>query len=399
MEVAVPHMAQHGRDDAGGLDIGARFDHALRQLRYRHAHIGDHGAAARPQRHGGVQRVMPRLPQPRAVFGLGRPFELRGAVFGGDGLDHLGLLLGALVGPVEFEEQRGLLGIGQLGVAVHAAHFQLVHEFDARHRDAHLDGLRRRGHGRLNGRERTHCRSDGLRHAVQPEMHLGDDAERAFGTDEQARQVVTGRGLARARAGMHHAAVGQHDGEAEHVVAHGAVAHRGRAGRARGGHAAQRGVGARVDGKEQARILDVRGELLARHAGLDAHVHVFGADFEHAVHGAHVDAQAAMQRGDVAFQRGADAERRDGQLVAHAHLHGGHDVGGGLREHHGIRRMRQVIGLVLAVALQQRLGGGQAIAEQRAQFFERTGQRGGRDGHLRRPAPQDRSPWRRPPPP
>ena len=34
--------------------------------------------------------------------------------------------------------------------------------------------------------------------AVQPQGHLGDDAERAFGADEQPREIIAGRGFARA---------------------------------------------------------------------------------------------------------------------------------------------------------------------------------------------------------
>ena len=50
-------------------------------------------------------------------------------------------------------------------------------------------------------------RRNGLRNAVQPQLDLGDDAERAFGADEQAREVVAGTGLARAVAGTHDAPV------------------------------------------------------------------------------------------------------------------------------------------------------------------------------------------------
>ena len=59
----------------------------------------------------------------------------------------------------------------------------------------------------------------------------GDDAERAFRADEQIAQVVAGVVLAQRLEAIEHAAVGQHDFEAEHEVAHHAVAQdRGAAG-------------------------------------------------------------------------------------------------------------------------------------------------------------------------
>ena len=50
-------------------------------------------------------------------------------------------------------------------------------------------------------------RGDRFGHAVQPQLDLGDDAERAFGADEKAREIVAGARLARAAAGTDDAAV------------------------------------------------------------------------------------------------------------------------------------------------------------------------------------------------
>ena len=123
---------------------------------------------------------------------------------------------------------------------------------------------------------------------------LGDDAERAFRADEEPRQVVAGARFARAAAGVHDLPVGGDDGEPEHVLAHGAVAHGVGARRARRRHAAERRVGARVDRKEQACALELGVELLARHARLHAAVEVGGVDLEHAVHARQVEAHAAV---------------------------------------------------------------------------------------------------------
>ena len=58
-----------------------------------------------------------------------------------------------------------------------------------------------------------------------------DDAERAFGTDEQGFQVVAGVVLAQAAQAGEHPAVRQHHLQTEHQIAHHAVAqHRGAAG-------------------------------------------------------------------------------------------------------------------------------------------------------------------------
>ena len=50
-------------------------------------------------------------------------------------------------------------------------------------------------------------------------------------------------------------------------------------------------------------------ELLARDARLHAAVEIVGVDLEHPVHLRQVDADAAVERRDVALERGTDAER------------------------------------------------------------------------------------------
>ena len=109
---------------------------------------------------------------------------------------------------------------------------------------------------------------------------FGDDAERAFGADEQMRQVVAGRGFLRPRAGRDDLAVAAHHFERQHVVAHRAVAHRIGAGGARRGHAAERSVGAGIDREEQALVAQMLVQRLAGDAGLDHAVEVFGVNFE-----------------------------------------------------------------------------------------------------------------------
>ena len=70
--------------------------------------------------------------------------------------------------------------------------------------------------------------------------HLGDDAERALGSDHERGEVVAGRALRGAAAEAHDLAVREHDGHAEHVVARHAVLHAADAARVRGDVAADR---------------------------------------------------------------------------------------------------------------------------------------------------------------
>jgi len=230
-------------------------------------------------------------------------------VLEGERLHHPRLLGHARGGAVELEEQRGLrLEALELRVADARAHLHVVEELDARDRDAVLHREDHRLHRPTEVGELAHRRRDRLGHAVEPELHLGDDAERAFLADEQAREVVTRRRLARTPAGAHDAPVRRDDGEAEHVLAHRAVAHGIGARCARRRHPADRRIGAGIDREEQSGTLEIGIQLLARHARLDAAVEVVGVHLDDPVHRRKVEAHAAIQRRDVALERRADAE-------------------------------------------------------------------------------------------
>ena len=117
-------------------------------------------------------------------------------------------------------------------------------------------------------------RGDCFREAIKSQLHFGDDAERAFRADEEARQVIAGAGLARAAAGADDAAVSGDDRQPEDVLAHRAVAHRVGARGARRRHAADRRVGAGIDREKQPGALELGVELLARDARLHAAIEV-----------------------------------------------------------------------------------------------------------------------------
>jgi hypothetical protein len=80
------------------------------------------------------------------------------------------------------------------------------------------------------------------------------------------------------------------------------VPYRHRAGRARGRHAAERGVGARVDREHQPGVPQVAIQLTMRDARLDGRVHVLRAHPQHARHARQIDRQPAAHRQHVAFE-------------------------------------------------------------------------------------------------
>ena len=110
---------------------------------------------------------------------------------------------------MELEEQRRLRREAlELRIADAGVHLHVVEQLDARDRNAVLHRDDHRIDGACEIRELADRRRDRLGHAVEAQLDLGDDAERAFGADEQPRQVVAGGRLARAAAGADDAPVG-----------------------------------------------------------------------------------------------------------------------------------------------------------------------------------------------
>ena len=203
-------------------------------------------------------------------------------------------------------------------MAVEGRHGGRAQQLAARHGNAHLQGL---NHGRrcaVDGREGAHRRRHRVLHGVEAQRHLGDDAEGAFGADEQPRQVVARRRFLRAARGLDQAPVGQHHFQREHVFAHRAVAHCIRARGARRRHAADRRVGAWIDGEEKPGVLYVLVQLLARHAGLHHRIEVLAVHGEYLVHVREIDRNAALYGEDVTLERGTDAEGNHWHAVAAA---------------------------------------------------------------------------------
>ena len=144
---------------------------------------------------------------------------------------------------------------------------------------------------------------------------------------EKAGEVVAGGGLGGAAAGADDAAVGEDGFEGEDVGAGLAVADGGGAGGVGGGHAAEGGVGAGVDGEEEAVFAGGVFELEAGDACLDGGGEVAGGDLEDLVEAGEIEADAAVDGDDVAFEAGAGAEGDDRDAVGVGDLEHARDLG------------------------------------------------------------------------
>ena len=340
VEVAVAHMAHQEVRDAAGIGFGHRVQQAVGQAADGYAGVGADGFAAGAALHRGEVGVVPRRPQARALLGRGGPFEGIAAPFAGDVLHHFGLFLHARGRTVEFHQQQRLFAQVQLAVRVDHAHRVHVDQLHARNRHAELDGLDHGAHRRFDARERADRRAHRLGQRVQAHGHFGEQAQRAFAAHHQAREVVAGAALLGARAGANDVAAGRHHLQRQHVLAHGAVAHGVGAAGARGGHAADAGVGPGVDGEEQARVLDGLVQGLARDAGLHGDSEVVGVDRQHAVHASQVDADAALHGQQMPFERRARAVGDHRHAVLRGQAHGVLHVLRAFGEHHGGGRRR-----------------------------------------------------------
>ena len=167
----------------------------------------------------------------------------------------------------------------------------------------------------------------------------------------------------RPRAGAHERSVRGDDAERQDELLHRAVAHRVGARGAGRGHAAERGVGARIDREEQAAVAQMLVELLAGDAGLDDAVEILGVDRDNRVHARAVEREAAMRRVDMAFQRRAHPEGRDRRVVPGAEFHRVDHVVSGFGEHDRVRRLVLEPGQRVPMRGADRRGGGEAIAE------------------------------------
>ena len=380
VEIAVADMA----DDAGRMAERLRFllraDECFRQARDRHADIGGQRLPAGLAGDTRPVAVMPRLPQLRPLRRIGRPLETTRAMAGGDRLHHLGLFLHAGGAAVEFQEQRGLRRIAlELRIGDGGGHHVVVQQLDPRDGDAHLHHLDHRLHRALQRVELHHGDGGCFRDAMQAQPHPGDDAERAFAADKQPRQVVAIRGFSRAAAGFDHAAIGEHDLKAQHILPDRAVADGIGAGGAGGDHAAERAMAARVHGEEHALVAQMLIQLLAGHAGFDQAVHILGVDLQDAGHAREIEADPLPYRVHMPFEGGARAERHHRHVMAVAEGEKLRDLLRRLHEGDGVGQGGGGAVLAAAVLLAHRRVGGQALPEQAARSGDDRIHRAGAD--------------------
>ena len=305
---------------------------------------------------------MPRGPERGTVLGPGREPHVGSAEIG----HHLGKAPGVFrsagLGAVELHEQmRALRQLGA-GIGVDRAYRVFVDELDPRHRDAHLDHRHHRvdrGGDFVEGADAGRHR---LRLALELDGEFGDDPERAFGAHEQPGEVVARGRLAGGAAGADHPPIGEHHFEREDVFPDRPVTHRGGAGGAGRGHAAERGIGAGIDREEQPRRPQFAVEVFAGEPGLDDRLHVALADLEHPVHPGEIERDAAPDRAGMALERGAGTEGDHGAAVGMADGQDARHLLGGLGKGDGVGRGRGEMGLGGAMGIEIRLGPAQPIA-------------------------------------
>ena len=298
--------------------IALGLDDAVGELRDRDADVARPGAAAGPERQRGEVRVVARVPQPLAFFEVRRPLEPAAAALGGKRLDGCRLLGDVpLIVAVELEQQRRRDRVAGLRVAVERVHVQVVEQLDAGDRHAELN---RRDDGVDRAPERfegADGRGDRFGSGMEPERHLGDDAERPFGSDEEPRQVVAGRRLARPRAGGDDR-VRRRGRPSTRARSRASCRSGRRSCRTRASPPCRRWSRRRPGsiGNMRPVLRSALFELQPRDAGFDRDVEILGADAEDPVHLAEIDRDPARIAPDVALERRAGAERHDRQLVA-----------------------------------------------------------------------------------
>ncbi len=315
---------------------------------------------------------MARLPQAAALFAARRPLEILAAEGAGDFLHGLCLFADRSGAAVELEEERRQFLQRRMAVAIDGRQGQRIEQLDARHGNAELDRLDHGLDRRIDVGEHADRRGHRFRDRVELDRQFGDDAERAFRSDQQACEVVAGRGLARPATGLDDATVSQDDGHAEDVVAHRSVTHGVGSRGTRCRHAAERGIGTGVDREEQAAPLERGVELQAGNPGLDRRVEIVGVHGDDPVHPGETDGQAAVNRQNLSFDRTARAVGNHRHAMTMAE--GGH-VGNFLRalgEQDAIRQgrlMNRLVAPVLEadrVALRKARAG--SLTEQRCDF-------------------------------
>ena len=192
-----------------------------------------------------------------------------------------------------------------------------VDQLERRRHDARARDVDHRRDRRLDARERRAQRRLERRPRNQPQDDLRDDRQRAFGADQQLRQVVADDVLDGLAAGPDDLAGRQHRLEAEHVALGRAVLEGARPAGALRDVAAERAEPQRrrIGRIEQADLLDRVLQIAGDDVRLDDRQQVGFVDLEDAVHPLEREHDAAVRRDRAAGVAGAGAARHQRNAV------------------------------------------------------------------------------------
>ena len=207
---------------------------------------------------------MAHMPESGAILGTRGPLKAHSAVIGGNITKGFGHILHAVFGAVKLKHEVWCLWHGCTCHRVESLNGCSVDNFDTGHRQIHLDCVDHAVHGSVHRWKGADGGGDGFGLAAQAQGEGSDEAKCAFGADEEACQIIAGRCFAGFCACLDDTPVGENHFKADDIVTHGSVAHSCCARGACRGHTAERGVCARIDGKEQARGAQLFIELFAR---------------------------------------------------------------------------------------------------------------------------------------
>ena len=218
-----------------------------------------------------------------------------------------------MLAPVEGQEQ---IGVG--GVVGKLARKELFggkddfafHEFD-RGRDRAGADDRRNGPDRGGQVRKGHQQTDFvLRQRQQTQNRFRHNPERAFGTDDQILQTVSGTVFHHLSAEFHDLSVRKNHFKTADVIARDSIFH--------GAHSAGVRADVPADGRrffagigriEEAVLLDIFGNVHQQHARLERQREIDVVEFQNAVHSAEVEQDAAVERNRSSDQSRALAAR------------------------------------------------------------------------------------------
>ena len=277
--------------------------------------------------------------------------------------EHFHLLTYAGIASMKFQKQ----GMGfrklQSAVGVHGFNLSGIHQLNSCDGYAKLQYLGYQPGGSCQIIECQPSYGGGFRNTLNFQRDFCNDAKGALGTDHQTGQVEARCGLACRSAGFNDITAGGNHPQAQHVFFHGAIAHRIGSGSPGCTHTTDRGIGARVHGKEQAPGCQCPVQLLACNPGLYPAQEIVAVDIQNLIHLRQVQTDAAGCRRCLTFQACAGAECGDRSLVFGAQLHDAADFAGGGGITHSLRGAGRMPGFIAAVVIKYRRIAGKTISQ------------------------------------